>query len=132
MSRADPIGDALTQLRNAIMARLESVDIPYSKLKQGIIKILHERRFIRDYDFIENRKGGVIRVYLKYTQRGESIISGLKRVSKPGRRYYVSADKIPRVLGGLGVGIISTSKGILSDEEARKLRVGGEFICTIW
>jgi small subunit ribosomal protein S8 len=108
------------------------VDIPASRLKARLAEILKEEGFIKNFRLIEDRKQGVLRVYLKYGPGQERIITGLRRVSKPGRRLYVTADKIPNVLGGMGVAILSTSRGVLTDKESRKLRVGGEVLCYVW
>jgi len=132
MSMTDPIADMLTRIRNACKAKLKRVDIPASKLKREIARVLLEQKFIKNYKYIDDDKQGILRVYLKYTSYEESIITGLKRVSKPGCRIYVKADKVPAVLNGLGVGVISTSKGVLTDKQARRLKVGGEVLCFVW
>ena len=132
MSMTDPIADMLTRMRNGIMANFAKVDIPASGLKIGLAKLLKEEGFIKNFKIIKDRKQGVLRVFLKYNDDKTSVISGLDRVSKPSLRIYVKTDEIPRVLNGLGVAIISTSKGVITDREARKLRVGGELICTVW
>ncbi len=128
----DPIADMLTRIKNALQAKKEEVDIPSSNLKLRIAEILKEEGYIRDFKLIQDAKQGIIRVFLKYDECGEPVISGLKRVSKPGRRIYVSKDKIPRVMRGLGVAILTTSKGVMTDREARKMGVGGEVICYVW
>ncbi len=128
----DSIADMLSRIRNASNAEHEKVDIPASKLKIRIAEILKEERFIRKFRLIEDKKQGVLRVYLAYGAVSEKVISGLVRVSTPGRRVYVTADKIPSILGGMGVAILSTSKGILTDRESRKLKVGGEVLCYAW
>ncbi len=128
----DPIADMLTRIKNALQAKKEEVDIPSSKLKLRIAEILKEEGYIRDFKLIQDAKQGIIRVFLKYDEYGEPVISGLKRISKPGRRIYVSKDKIPRVMRGLGVAILTTSKGVMTDREARKMGVGGEVICYVW
>ncbi len=128
----DPIADMLTRIRNANNARLEKVDIPASKMKIEIMKILKDNGFIKNFKLIRDRKQGIIRVTLKYFDDGDKAITGLKRVSKPGRRVYVDKDNIPRVMGGYGIAILSTSKGILTDEACRKLGIGGEVICEVW
>jgi small subunit ribosomal protein S8 len=128
----DPIADMLTRIRNANALHYESVKMPSSKLKVEIAKILVEEGFIRGYDVIEDGKQGIIRIQLKYGQTGERVISGLKRISKPGMRVYADKHEVPRVLNGLGISIISTSKGILTDKQARKENVGGEVICYVW
>jgi small subunit ribosomal protein S8 len=127
----DPIADMLTRIRNAIRIKAEKVDIPISKLKLEIAKILKEEGFIRAYKILKDRKQGILRVIPKYVD-GESVTSGLKRVSKPGRRVYVGSKEVPAVMGGLGVAIITTSKGILSDKVCRREGVGGEVICHVW
>jgi small subunit ribosomal protein S8 len=127
----DPIADMLTRIRNAMRIKAEKVDIPISKIKLEIAKILKEEGFIRAYKILKDRKQGVLRVIPKYIDN-ESVISGLKRISKPGRRVYVNRDEIPRVMGGLGIAILTTSKGILSDKVCRRDGVGGEIICYVW
>ena len=127
----DPIADMLTRKRIAIRIKAEKVDIPISKLKLEIAKILKEEGFIRAYKILKDRKQGILRVIPKYVE-SESVISGLKRISKPGRRVYVGSKEIPVVMGGLGIAIITTSKGILSDKVCRLEGVGGEVICYIW
>ena len=127
----DPIADMLTRIRNAIRVKAEKVDIPISKIKLEIAKILKEEGFIRAYKILKDRKQGVLRVIPKYLDN-ESVISGLKRVSKPGRRVYVGSEEIPRVMGGLGIAILTTPKGILSDKICRRESVGGEVICYVW
>jgi small subunit ribosomal protein S8 len=128
----DPIADMLTRIRNANMIKAEKVDIPASKLKLEITKILKEKGFIKSYKVLKDRKQGIIRITLRYTSDGERIITGLKRVSKPGRRVYVGKDKIPNVMGGYGIAILSTSKGVLTDEVCREKGIGGEVICAVW
>jgi small subunit ribosomal protein S8 len=128
----DPIGDMLTRIRNGSMAEHEKVDIPASKLKVRIAELLKEEGFIKNFRLIEDRKQGILRVYLKYGPGQERVITGLRRVSKPGRRRYVAADKIPSVLGGMGVAVLSTPRGVLPDREARRQRVGGEVLCFVW
>ncbi len=128
----DPIADMLTRIRNSSMAEHEKVDIPASKLKVRIAELLKEEGFIKNFRLIEDRKQGILRVYLKYGPGQERVITGLRRVSKPGRRLYVGADKIPSVLGGIGVALISTPRGVLTDRESRRLRVGGEVLCYVW
>lgn len=132
MVMTDPIADMLTRIRNGNNAKHETVDIPASNMKKSIANILLEEGFIKGYDVIEDAKQGILRVQLKYGKDNEKIITGLKRISKPGLRVYVKSDEIPRVLGGLGIAILSTSKGIITDKEARKEGVGGEVICYIW
>ncbi|SDZ31445.1 SSU ribosomal protein S8P [Proteiniborus ethanoligenes] len=132
MVMTDPIADMLTRIRNGNNAKHETVDIPASNMKKSIASILLEEGFIKGYDVIEDAKQGILRVQLKYGKDNEKIITGLKRISKPGLRVYVKSDEIPRVLGGLGIAVLSTSKGIITDKEARKEGVGGEVICYIW
>ncbi|RDV83463.1 MULTISPECIES: 30S ribosomal protein S8 [Ammonifex] len=132
MVMTDPIADFLTRIRNANMVYHSTVEIPASKIKIALASILKEEGFIKDYEVIEDGKQGIIRIYLKYGPNRERVITGLKRISKPGRRVYVRKDQIPRVLGGLGIAILSTSKGIMTDKQARKLGVGGEVICYVW
>ncbi len=128
----DPIADMLTRIRNANVVKHETVDVPASNMKKELARILLEEGFIRGYDVIEDGKQGIIRIQLKYGQTGERVISGLKRISKPGMRVYADKHEVPRVLNGLGISIISTSKGILTDKQARKENVGGEVICYVW
>lgn len=128
----DPIADMLTRIRNANVVKHETVDVPASNMKKELSRILLEEGFIRGYDVIEDGKQGIIRIQLKYGQTGERVISGLKRISKPGMRVYAAKDEVPKVLNGLGISIISTSKGILTDKQARKENVGGEVICYVW
>lgn len=132
MVMTDPIADYLTRLRNANNVMKETVEIPASNLKKSLTEILKNEGFIKDYEYIEDGKQGIIRIYLKYTPNKEKVISGLKRISKPGLRVYAKRDEIPKVLGGLGIAIISTSKGIMTDKDARREMVGGEVICYIW
>ncbi|MCF6094812.1 30S ribosomal protein S8 [Microaerobacter geothermalis] len=132
MVMTDPIADMLTRIRNANTVRHEKVEIPGSKLKKEIAEILKREGFVRDAEFIEDGKQGVIRIFLKYGPNNERVISGLKRISKPGLRVYAKKEEIPRVLGGLGVAILSTSKGVMTDKEARQAQVGGEVICYVW
>lgn len=127
----DPVSDFLTQIRNAIKADKRRVEIPSSNMKAGLAKIMKEHRLINDFEIIEDNKQNVLRVLLRYTN-GVSAVSGLKRISRPGLRQYCSADDIPRVLNGLGIAVISTSKGLLSDKQARRDHIGGEIVCHIW
>jgi small subunit ribosomal protein S8 len=128
----DAIADMLARIRNGSMAEHEKVDIPASKMKIRIAELLKEEGFIRNFRFIEDRHQGTLRVYLKYGPGQERVITGLRRVSKPGRRLYVKAERIPTVLGGMGMAILSTPRGVLPDREARRLRVGGEVLCYVW
>ncbi len=132
MTMTDPIADMLTRIRNANVVKHETVDVPASNMKKELARILLEEGFVRGYDVIEDGKQGIIRIQLKYGQSGERVISGLKRISKPGMRVYAAKQEIPRVLNGLGISVISTSKGILTDKQARKENVGGEVICYVW
>ena len=132
MTMTDPIADMLTHIRNANVVKHETLDVPASNMKKELSRILLEEGFIRGYDVIEDGKQGIIRIQLKYGQTGERVISGLKRISKPGMRVYADKHEVPRVLNGLGISIISTSKGILTDKQARKENVGGEVICYVW
>lgn len=132
MSMSDPIADFLTRIRNANMAQHESVEVPASKMKKDIAEILKQEGFIRDVEYVDDNKQGIIRVFLKYGKDGERVISGLKRISKPGLRSYVKADAVPKVLNGLGIAIISTSNGVVTDKVARAKKVGGEVIAYVW
>ncbi len=132
MSMTDPVADYLTRIRNAISAKHTKVDIPFSGLKEEITKLLLDYRYIKSYIKIDDGKQGLIRIYLKYDEDEKSIISALKKVSRPGLRKYVKSDEIPRVLNNLGIAILSTSKGVLTDREAREYGVGGEVLCYIW
>ena len=132
MSMTDPIADLLTRVRNAMTARHDRVDIPSSKVKVAIVRILKEEGFIKNYKVIKDNKQGVVRVFLKYNENNKPIIKGIKRVSRPSRRTYVHADGIPPVVSGLGVAIISTSKGVMTDKEARRQNIGGEMMCSVW
>jgi small subunit ribosomal protein S8 len=129
---SDPIADLLTRIRNASRAEHEKVDIPASKLKVKITELLKDEGFIKNYRLIEDDKQGVLRVYLKYGAGNEKMISGLVRVSRPGRRVYVAKDEIPSILGGMGVAILSTSRGVMTDRESRKQQVGGEVLAYVW
>jgi small subunit ribosomal protein S8 len=128
----DPVADMLTRVRNGSLAEHEKVDIPSSRLKVRLAEILKEEGFIKNFRLIEDKRQGVLRIYLKYGPGQERVISGLRRVSKPGRRLYVGADRIPSVLGGMGVAILSTPQGLLTDRESRKAKVGGEVLCYVW
>ena len=132
MSMTDPIADFLTRIRNACMAKFERVDIPSSKIKLSLAKMLKEEGYIKNYKLIKDKKQGVLRLYLKYDQHNISVIEGVERVSKPSCRIYVRHDDIPYVLNGLGTAVLSTSRGILSDREARRQKVGGELLCKVW
>ncbi|AKL97040.1 30S ribosomal protein S8 [Clostridium aceticum] len=132
MTMTDPIADMLTRVRNASAVKHETVDIPASNVKKEIANILLEEGFVKGFDVIEDGKQGIIRMQLKYGKNKEKVITGIKRISKPGLRVYAKKDEIPRVLGGLGIAIISTSKGIITDKIARKEGVGGEVVAYIW
>lgn len=132
MSMTDPIADMLTRIRNAGKAKLKKVDIPSSKMKLGITKILMKERLISNFKYITDNRQNIIRVYLRYDDKGSHFIRGLKRVSTPGLRVYAPRDKIPKVKSGTGLAIISTSQGLMKDKDARKGGVGGEVVCYIW
>jgi small subunit ribosomal protein S8 len=133
MSMTDPIADMLTQIRNGIQAHHDRVELPASKLKVEIAKILKSEGFISNYKLVdEDKTQGALRIYLKYSQDGEPVIHGIERISRPGRRVYRNKQEIPSVLGGLGLAIVSTSKGVLSGQEAVKSGVGGEVLCQVW
>lgn len=132
MTMTDPIADMLTRIRNANTVRHTSLELPSSKLKIQIADILKREGFIRDYENIEDSKQGVLRLFLKYGQDNEKVITGLKKISKPGLRVYAKSDELPRVLGGLGIAVISTSDGVITDKEARQKQVGGEILAYVW
>ncbi|MBO8441366.1 MAG: 30S ribosomal protein S8 [Firmicutes bacterium] len=132
MSMSDPIADFLTRIRNANMAHHNSVEIPASKVKKDMAEILKNEGFIKDVEYIDDNRQGMIRINLKYGKEGQKVLTGLKRISKPGLRSYVKADSVPRVLNGLGIAIISTSEGVITDKEARKKGIGGEVLAYIW
>ena len=132
MSMSDPIADFLTRIRNPNMAQHESVEAPASKMKKDIAEILKNEGFIRDVEYVDDNKQGIIRVFLKYGNDGQRVISGLKRISKPGLRTYVKSDAVPKVLNGLGIAIISTSEGVVTDKVARAKKIGGEVIAYVW
>lgn len=132
MVMTDPIADMLTRIRNANSTYHEKVDIPASKIKQAVIQILKDEGFVKDYQFIPDNKQGILRVTLKYGPNREKIITGIKRISKPGLRVYAKKEEIPRVLGGLGIAVISTSQGIMTDKTARQASLGGEVIAYVW
>ncbi|HOV80689.1 MAG TPA: 30S ribosomal protein S8 [Bacillota bacterium] len=132
MVMTDPIADFLTRIRNANTVYHDKVEAPASKVKKAIADILKDEGFVKDCEFIDDGKQGIIRIYLKYGPNKERVITGLKRISKPGLRVYVKKDQIPKVLGGLGIAIISTPKGIMTDSRARKENLGGEVICYVW
>ena len=132
MSLSDPIADMLTRIRNAGKAKFNSVDVPGSRLKTDMARVLKNEGYIRNYKFIKDGKQGIVRIYLKYDKQEKPVICQLERISKPSRRVYVKKDEIAPVYNGTGIAIISTSKGILTDKEARKQSVGGEILCHIW
>jgi small subunit ribosomal protein S8 len=132
MAMSDPIADLLTRIRNAGKAKFNSVDIPGSKIKIELARVLKDEGFIRNYKFIKDKKQGILRIYLKYDERDTHAIFGLNRVSKPSRRSYAKSKDIKPVLNGTGVAILSTSKGIMTDKKARALNLGGEILCNIW
>ncbi|HEY3205240.1 MAG TPA: 30S ribosomal protein S8 [Thermoanaerobaculia bacterium] len=132
MKTSDSLSDLLTRLRNAMRAGHDRVDVPSSRIKEAVLKVLEEEGFIASYRKVQEAERPVLRVGLKYDHEGEPIVSGLERVSRPGRRVYARADAIPKVLGGLGVSIVSTSRGIVTDKTARQSRLGGEVLCNIW
>ncbi len=132
LTTSDPIADMLTRIRNAIQARHSEVVIPASKEKIEIAKILLDEGYITSYEVVEKGKFADIKIVIKYDERGESVIQGLRRISKPGLRVYAQRDKLPKVISGLGIAIISTNKGVMTDKEARKLNVGGEVLAYVW
>ncbi|OIJ15463.1 30S ribosomal protein S8 [Anaerobacillus arseniciselenatis] len=132
MVMTDPIADMLTRIRNANTVRHEKLELPASNLKKEVAEILKREGFVRDVEFIEDNKQGIIRIFLKYGANNERVITGLKRISKPGLRVYAKATEVPRVLGGLGIALVSTSNGILTDKEARQQQVGGEILAYVW
>jgi small subunit ribosomal protein S8 len=127
----DPVSDMLTRIRNALRIRAEKIDIPASRLKVEIARILKEEGFIKTYKILKDKRQGILRVVPRYVE-SESVLSGLKRISKPGRRIYVGSKEIPKVMGGVGIAILTTSKGIMSDKTSRREGVGGEVICHVW
>ena len=131
MSLSDPIADMLTRIRNAVRINRKQVNIRASKICEGIAAVLKREGYIKDYDRIDDDKQGILRISLKYTQDGRAVITEITRTSKPGRRIYSSVEKLPHVLGGMGIAIVSTSKGIMSDENCRKNNVSGEILCTV-
>lgn len=132
MVMTDPIADMLTRIRNANQMRHEVVEMPASKMKREVLELLKREGFIRDVEYIEDNKQGVLRVALKYGKNNERVITGLKRISKPGLRVYAKANEVPKVLNGLGIALVSTSEGVITDKEARKRNVGGEIIAYVW
>ncbi len=132
MTMTDPVADMLTRIRNANTVQHDQLEVPASKEKLALADILKREGFIRDYEYRQDNKQGIIKLYLKYGSDKERVITGLKRISKPGLRVYVRKDELPKVLGGLGIAIVSTSKGLMTDKDARKQGVGGEVLCYIW
>ncbi len=132
MTMTDPIADMLTRIRNANTVGHKTVEVPASKIKKSIAEILLEEGYINGFEVIDDNKQGIIKIEMKYGANKEKVISGIKRISKPGLKVYAKANEVPKVLGGLGVAIVSTSKGVLSDSKARELGVGGQVICYIW
>jgi small subunit ribosomal protein S8 len=132
MVMTDPIADMLTRIRNANAVRHEKLEVPASNIKREIANILKREGFVRDAEFIEDNKQGIIRIFLKYGPDNERVITGLKRISKPGLRVYAKTNEVPRVLGGLGVALISTSQGVMTDKEARQNKAGGEVLAYVW
>lgn len=132
MTLSDPISDMLTRIRNGAKARFKSVDIPGSRLKTEVAKILKDEGYIRNYKLIKDDRQGVLRIFLKYGPDQESVIYGLQRVSKPSRRVYVGSDGVEAVMNGMGIAILSTSRGIMTDKTARSEKIGGEVLCNIW
>jgi small subunit ribosomal protein S8 len=128
----DPIADFLTRIRNANQAYKERVEIPNSRMKRALTEIMKSEGFLRNYDKIDDGKQGMLRLYLKYGPNKQKVLTGLKRISKPGLRVYVQKDEVPKVLGGLGISVISTPKGLMTDKQARQDGLGGEVICYIW
>ena len=132
MSMTDPIADMLTRIRNANTARHDVANVPASRLKEEIARILQEEGYIKNYRYQEDRKQGILRINLKYATDRERVISGIKRISKPGRRVYINKTELPRVLNGLGIAIVSTSRGVLTASQCKREGVGGELICYVW
>ncbi|MFC3209881.1 MULTISPECIES: 30S ribosomal protein S8 [Planomicrobium] len=132
MTMTDPIADMLTRIRNANMVRHEKLELPASNVKKDIAEILKREGFVRDVEYVEDDKQGMIRIFLKYGANNERVITGLKRISKPGLRVYAKTDEVPRVLNGLGIALVSTSQGLVTDKEARAKQIGGEIIAYVW
>lgn len=130
---SDPLADMLTRIRNGVMAHFPAVEVPLSKLKVGVAKVLKQEGYISDYQIVgEDEKQGVLKIELKYGPKNEKVITGIRRISKPGLRQYKKSDRIPKVMSGLGIAILTTSRGIISDREARSQNVGGELLCEVW
>lgn len=132
MAMSDPLADMLTRIRNAGMVKHPKVDVPLSKTKAGVAAILKGAGYIGDYQVIDDQKQGMLRIDLKYDERNMGVITGIRRVSKPGRRVYLKHDQLPKVMSGFGIAIVSTSKGIMTDKQAREQRIGGELLCEVW
>jgi len=132
MTMSDPIADMLTRIRNANMVRHEKLEVTASNMKKEIAEILKREGFVRDVEYVEDSKQGIIRIFLKYGQNNERVITGLKRISKPGLRVYAKTNEVPKVLNGLGIALVSTSHGLLTDKEARAKQVGGEVVAYVW
>lgn len=132
MTMTDPIADMLTRIRNANMVRHEKLEVPASNVKKEIAEILKREGFVRDVEYVEDNKQGIIRIFLKYGRDNERVITGLKRISKPGLRVYAKTNEVPKVLNGLGIALVSTSQGLLTDKEARAKQVGGEVLAYVW
>ncbi len=132
MNITDPIADMLTRIRNANTSKHKTVDVPASNMKKAIAEILFEEGYIKSFEVIENENQGIIRITIKYDEKGSRVIAGLKRISKPGLRVYAAKDELPKVLNGLGIALISTSKGIMTDKKAREQGIGGEVLAYIW
>jgi len=132
MSVTDPIADMLTRIRNANMTRKDHVLVPASRLKLEVAKVLKAQGYIQKYDLIDDKRYGQLRIHLRYARERDRVITGLRRISRPGMRVYVNSKQIPRVLGGLGIAVLSTSDGVLTDREARRRRIGGEILCYVW
>jgi len=132
MYMTDPVADMLTRIRNASTAHHEFVDIPASKLKQNVAQILKQQGFVKDFENVKDSRYPTLRLHLRYTGKREPVITGIRRVSKPGQRIYAKASKMPRVLGGLGVAIVSTPQGLMTERQARRSNVGGEVLCYVW
>ena len=132
MSVSDPVADLLTSIRNACKAKHKKVDVPASRMKAEIVRVLLREKYINNYKSIDDKKRGILRIYLKYDQKERPVIQGIERMSKPGRRLYIRHHEVPKVQGGLGTALVSTSSGIMTDQEAREERLGGEYLCRVW
>lgn len=132
MSVSDPVADLLTSIRNACKAKHKKVDVPSSRLKGEIVRVLLREKYINNFKSIDDKKRGILRIYLKYDQKERPVIQGIERMSKPGRRLYIRRHEVPKVQGGLGTALVSTSSGIMTDQEARDEGLGGEYLCRVW